>query len=622
MCGITGLWNQNLAEEELLKRVEVSTKLLEHRGPDDSGIWHDKALSLALGHRRLSIIDATSNAHQPMIHKTNNYALVFNGEIYNYRELEKKYKLLCHDEKEYGDTAVLLELLVKFGVDALEYLDGMFAFAFFDKTKQKLTLARDRFGEKPLYWNNSGGIFCFSSEITTLVPLINTTLDINEESLAIYHMMGSVPAPRTIYTDIHALEPGSFITINTKFQPQIKNYWDIKSSFNRSNKNQKNNGSDATQELLINSVRSRMVSDVPVGIFLSGGIDSNSILATLNNQKILPDMALSVDFPESEYSEFSIAQTSAEQFGVPMERLVMDQSSFTKGLPTFFSAMDQPTMDGFNTFFLTQAAQQIGIKVWLTGVGGDELFGGYPSFKRMMILSNVIKVMQKIMPSRLMVELSSSNISIRNSRILNSLVNGPAQTRCYQSNRLILPPAKIRSLLNTTMDNNILLKLLDSCYPTMPDNMDAYQAATYLETSIYMASQLLRDIDNFSMAHSIEVRAPFLEHHLFQNILSLNKNKKIDGKRIKPLLQDMVPGGLPSIIPQTIKRGFTFPIEKWLKTGLEKNYKEVVLNSDNSSFWNLNSLENIWKNYEKGKVHWTMLWNFYSFSMWAKSRRC
>lgn len=626
MCGISGLWNRRLAPEQLSNRIKQSIKLLNHRGPDDAGVWQDSNIGLSFGHRRLSIIDTSINAHQPMVHASGKHVLVFNGEIYNYRELYSKYINSGRNDIKIGDTAVLLELLVQMGADVLNLIDGMFSFAFIDHDKRELLLARDRFGEKPLYWTHHNEQFAFSSELSSLRVLVgNTVLNINQDSLAIYHMIGSIPAPKTIYSDIYALEPGYFMRVPMGGKPEIKRYWFItKGVENSADISQEGQERSCTQELLVKAVGSRLVSDVPVGIFLSGGIDSNAILATAFARGTPPQTALSIDFPEKKFSESVIAKTSAKQYGVHFEQYVLEQSTFERGIYNFFSVMDQPTVDGFNTYFLSQAAHETGTKVWLSGAGGDELFGGYPSFRRMMYLRKLISYLQMIVPSNLALLISGMRIPARYARILNSLSRGSAAIRAYQTNRVLIPPAQIRGILKfaVQLKTNELLALLDKCYPNVPDDFDDYQAASVLETSVYMRSQLLRDVDNFSMAHSIEVRLPFLDHHLFTHVWSLDEKYKMDNERIKPLLQESVPGGIPDIVPKSEKTGFTFPVEEWLKKGMEINYREVVLDSSNAEFWNLSELERKWNAYEQGALHWSVLWEFYSYSMWLRTRPC
>ena len=379
---------------------------------------------------------------------------------------------------------------------------------------------------------------------------------------------------------------------------------------------------EQTQKLLKQAICSRMISDVPVGIFLSGGIDSNAILSTLVAKNHRPHCALCLDFPEKQFSEFPIAQASAKQLGVPLRRYTLDQSTFEKGLPLFFEKMDQPSIDGFNTYFLSMAAKQQGVKVWLSGVGGDELFGGYPSFKRVQWLQQVIAVLQKIVPKDLAFFLSGRKISIRFSRIFNTLVTGAPSLRAYQSNRLLIPPPRLNDILITPANHKENLVLLDKIYPNVPSFFDKFQTTSLYESAIYMRSQLLRDIDNFSMAHSIEVRSPFLCHNLFSSIMSLNYKYKRDGKRLKPLLQDCIPGGLPHAIPTIQKKGFTFPVEKWLRKGVESNYQQVVLDKSNAQFWDLAELERLWNSYKNREIHWSVLWSYFSYAMWLNKHLC
>ena len=478
MCGITGIWNKRLSADELDNRVKESMSLLEHRGPDDAGIWQDSEIGLSFGHRRLSIIDTTKNAHQPMVHASGKYVLVFNGEIYNYQHLYLKYLNKAKKEINVGDTAVLLEILVKMGVNALELLNGMFAFAFFDYKNNEILLARDRFGEKPLYWFKNNEQFVFSSEISSIKPVLgNKTLDINLKALSVYHMTGSIPAPLTIYSNINSLVPGSYLQFKMGNEPTVKKYWSIDKSLKYSTYQSSNEQNTISiKQSFSNAIASCMVSDVPVGVFLSGGIDSNSILATTASEGLTPNIGLCVDFPEKKYSEYSIAKCSADKYGIELVRYVVDESIFEEKIASFFSVMDQPTIDGFNTYFVSNAARESGIKVWLSGVGGDELFGGYPSFDRMKYLLKIIPILQILFPDKLATKLSGLRLPIKLAKILSSLSRGSPSIRAYQLNRLIMPPVQIsRALINAMEISPKELQLsLDEYYPVISDDYDYF----------------------------------------------------------------------------------------------------------------------------------------------------
>ena len=626
MCGIVGLWDKGAATSILKSRIDAAVKSIRHRGPDDQGVWVSEEAGLGVGHVRLTIIDATPLARQPMISATGRYILVFNGEIYNFRELYDRY---CIDDRRVNrrsDTSVLLYLLARYGKKAIGWLNGMFAFAFIDDKEKKILLARDRFGEKPIYLYRKGGTFAFSSELRGIVNLYpDNPWDLDDESIINYHMLGSVPAPRTIYKDVVALLPGHFAEINQSMNVVTQCYWNLSALERLESVNNSDAGIQSEcRNLLIGAVKSRMVSDVPVGVFLSGGIDSNAILSTACTCGIPPDKALCIDFEEgAQYSEFAVAKASANYFHIPIQRHVLERHKFEDGMDSFFSAMDQPTIDGFNTYFLSRIASESGIKVWLSGVGGDELFGGYPSFHRIYSLA-MLGSLSMLVPDSLVFFIAECLKNIRYSRGLHLGIRGNPLVRAYQACRLILPPAKAKKYLVNAkcLSPGILQSYIDSIYPKSIQGFDCFQVASVFEATVYMRHQLLRDIDNFGMAESIEIRAPFLDHKLFGHVMMLPDDKKKDGQRLKPLLQDIIPGGLPPSVPRNEKRGFTFPVERWLYEGMSSHFRDVALDSVNGQFWNLDEVEDLWRGFKAGQIHWSLLWLFYSFAKWKELHSC
>jgi asparagine synthase (glutamine-hydrolysing) len=286
--------------------------------------------------------------------------------------------------------------------------------------------------------------------------------------------------------------------------------------------------------------------------------------------------------------------------------------------------MDQPTTDGFNNFFLARAASDTGIKVWLSGVGGDELFGGYPSFSRLGYLKAWSAVLQRLMPRSAALNLAARSSYMKLSRLLHLGVEGDSTLRAYQACRLIVPPANARQFLRVQSGESAasLQRGIDGFYPRLSESMDSHQTASILESSVYMRSQLLRDIDNFSMSASIEVRAPFLDHDLFRQIWRLPRSSKKYNRNVKPLLIDIVPNGLPHDVPLDKKRGFTFPVARWAREGMAVHFRDVVMDPVNGDYWVPQEVEKLWRAYERGRVHWMVLWMLYSFARWRGTHPC
>src|SRR5262249_6838617 len=325
-----------------------------------------------------------------------------------------------------------------------------------------------------------------------------------------------------------------------------------------------------------------------------------------------PIKTLCLDFPDERFSEFKIAQVTSQQFNGDLCRRVIGSKDFLNGIPDYFSYMDQPTSDGYNTFFVSRAARGLGIKVWLSGVGGDELFGGYPFFERIQKLKWLTRFASAALPPRI-VNWAAPWLfyHLRISRLLHLADDGNAVIRAYQASRNVMPWRNSVLCLAPTIREKIhnIQKEMDDLYANIDHVSDDFQRATVLESTMYMRSQLLRDMDNFSMAHSIELRAPFLDHRLFEHILSVPQCYKKQKGRFKPLLEDALPLPLPEKVREQKKRGFTFPVEIWLKRELAESFESYALSKDNALFWDLENVKRLWKGYMLGKVGWAPIWN-------------
>jgi asparagine synthase (glutamine-hydrolysing) len=625
MCGFVGLKIFERFDDPAGADIRRAVASIKHRGPDGEGVFSNEWLRL--GHARLSIIDLSQAAAQPMLDDSERYAIVFNGEIYNYKELASKYLQDEPNINTASDTAVLLALYRKFGKACLDYLDGMFAFAITDLQERSIFLARDRFGEKPLYWTMDKAGFAFASELRALKSLLkDRDWQVSSESLAIYHVAGSIPAPKTIYSGVQALAPGRWLQISAAGEVEEGIFWTLHKSLAKNRRDTENltlnQAIDGTRQKLLGSLNSRMVSDVPVGVFLSGGIDSGAILSLAAESGFSELNALCIDFPESEYSEYKLAKATADKFGAKLNRSVITPDLFIEHLGHFFESSDQPTTDGFNTYFVSMHAKALGIKVWLSGVGGDELFGGYPSFKRIGRLRLLSSMMQLVSPDVLSEKWATHKPkSLRASRLLHLGISGNPVTRAYQCLRNPMPLQNANNILMHEHGNEAMLTQcgLDKYYPDAAYFDDDFQSASALESGVYMASQLLRDIDNFSMAHSIETRAPFLDHNLFGYVFSLKESYKNSAVGTKSLLKKALPEPLPDEVMRQSKKGFTFPVEVWLKKNMQMSFEKYVFVENNAKFWDLIKVRELWNGYISGEVHWSTVWSFYAFARWNEA---
>lgn len=626
MCGFVGVLNSTWDGSETEVRVRRATAAISHRGPDDFGLV-SLAEGFAAGHVRLSIIDTSTAAHQPMTTVDGRFVIVFNGEIYNYRDLYRRFFSSDAHVNANSDTSVLLHLLARFGEEALQYLNGMFAFALYDRKTRGLFLARDRFGEKPLYWASLGarGSVGFCSEVRGLRALAPERVDTEDaQSLALFHLIGSIPAPRSAYVDVEAVKPASWVRISESGEIKRGEYWSYTSHVQSRGDRVKAFG-DAmaeTRQMMRDAVASRMVSDVPVGLFLSGGIDSGALLGFCRSQSLEIRSSLCLDFEEPGFSEVDRARKTADRYGVPLVTHVVTEQDFLESLPEFFRAMDQPTGDGYNTYFVSKIARRMGIKVWLSGVGGDELFGGYPSFERIRTFAAAARWIGGLVPISLAAPLGKMfRNPVRVERLMMLLRRGESRMRAYQTCRMPLSLETTARILASGVRKEVSVPLLDGVYPVVPEKADDYQAASILETLVYMQSQLLRDMDNFSMAHSIELRAPFLDHSLAEYELGVPEEFRSSTGIKKELLVRSLECPLPEEIVMARKSGFTFPVDLWLRRQLADHFAEVVLDPSNDGIWDMPAVEKVWRQCKSGHIHWSVLWNLYALAQWRANAR-
>jgi len=623
MCGFVGYYNAKQASPSLAERLPCALSAIHHRGPDGEGIHVANGFGMA--HARLAIIDPSESAHQPMIDREGRFALVFNGEIYNYRELYVRY---CEDDPDVNgasDTSVLLALYKRFGTACLELINGMFAFAVADLRAKTLFLARDRFGEKPLYWAEHQGQVCYGSELKALQALLPERLtELDAESIALFHTMGSIPPPKTAYHKVHALRPGCWVRVTPEAHVIEGSYWALERTATQPEYVGKEDTypfrCERTRAALLEAVGSRMVSDVEIGIFLSGGIDSGGILAILYALKQTPVKAICIDFPDSPLSEFAAAKTTADHFHASLHKHSITPDMFVDGMDDYFSVMDQPTSDGYNTFFVSRAARRLGIKVWLSGVGGDELFGGYPFFTRIANLHRLTSALQLLVPTQAIdAATAACSRRLRAARVLQLADSGDSYTRAYQVCRNPIPWRTALLLLAPELRERLpeINDTMDRYYPYTRALQDDFQRATVMESTMYMRSQLLRDIDNFSMASSIELRAPYLDHRLFEQVIRVPGKFKHSAERVKPLLVDSLPAALPPSISHLPKRGFTFPMELWLGKHLSQSFEACVMNRRMEHFYDLAMVRALWRAYRHGKVNSSVIWNLYAFARWV-----
>jgi asparagine synthase (glutamine-hydrolysing) len=632
MCGIFGIIGRNAqVSAEILERA---TRSLTHRGPDDGGtvILHDSAqesVEIGLGNRRLAILDLSPLGHQPMHDPATGNWIVYNGEIYNFREVRAKLEKAGAQFGSHSDTEVILRAYAQWGEACLDEFRGMFAFAIWDARQHRLFAARDAMGIKPLYYHQSDRYFLFSSEVRTLLGTGLVPRRIDAAGLANYLSFGSLYDPNTLVEGVKALPAGHFLTWESGKLTQTE-YWDLIDSASETHdlgEYERVKLEAQAAGMLDESVRMQLVSDVPVGVFLSGGIDSSSLVGILARSGVRPS-TFSIVFREAEYSEGEYSRMIAQQFRTDHHEITVSQSDFFSAIGPAIRAMDMPTIDGINTYFVSEQTRAAGVKVALSGLGGDEVYAGYSSFRtvpRMERLANswnrlpggirnpAANVFAAIAPAndqnRKLMALARDDGSIVHPYFLSRMLFTPEQVR------ELLPFTKKKSPNSPGAEKSLVENL------NRARKLDPVNRVSYLESRCYMLNTLLRDSDVMSMAHGLEVRVPLIDHQLARAVLRLPGAWKLDAGTPKPLLVRALEGKLPDKIVRRKKRGFTLPFEHWMRESLRPAIEESIGKIADGA---LNGLvdpaaaHRVWDDFLQGRTSWSRPWSLYVLQCWCE----
>ena len=554
---------------------------MTHRGPDDVGFWRFGAT--CIGVRRLSVIDPSSAAKQPMTNDDGTICVAFNGEIYNFRRLREALASGGHAFRSRSDTEVLLRLYEKEGDKCARFLRGMFAFAIVDVGRRVLLLTRDRLGIKPLYYAPIAGGWAFASELGALVRsgVIRPELDLN--SLDFSLSLGFVPGPRTLLKGVKALPPGHRIRI-TEREASIERWWEMPAA----GTTHCADGEIVSQLrcLLEESVELHMISDVPLGVFLSGGMDSSAIVGLMSHQADKPVRTYSVGFDDApeRYDERRYARTAAQSFSTCHTEFVLKGSKLVEELPRIVRHLDQPSFDGVNTYLVSQVAKQNGVTVALSGLGADELFGGYDSFRLIPPCWRMSTTWGKLplTARKTLVALASvmlhrsPNMPLERIEKFRRLqwVNSPLGL--YALARFLLWPEEKRALYSSQFQAHFRERKADKDILAMLDSLirvgeRPWSVLSELEMQVYMGWRTLRDTDTMSMAHSLEVRVPFVDHHVVEFVYGLPPGWERRWGHPKRLLEASLRDVIPSGISGRKKQGFALPMAKWMRGGFARN---------------------------------------------------
>jgi asparagine synthase (glutamine-hydrolysing) len=628
--------------------VRRMTAAMVHRGPDEEGFLGGLAAApgLALGMRRLSIIDLPGG-HQPVWNETHDVAVVFNGEIYNYRDLRERLILCGHRFATQSDTEILVHAWEEWGEDSLNELRGMFAFALLDlrgryATAPILFLGRDPLGIKPLYYAQSADGIVFASELRALLASGVVPKKISQDALTSYLLFGSASEPVAIIEGVFSLPPGHSLLLyvpDRRRTPRARPWWNQTDSAAARDSRKPRDFASAAKELrpiLKDAVSSHLIADVPVGLFLSSGLDSSAVAALAS--RVRPEVqSFTLTFPGTQQDESELSRLVARHCGTKHSELPLSGESALAGLDSAVAALDQPTMDGVNTYFVSRAAREVGLKVALSGLGGDELFAGYTTFADVPRLGKLVHaawfvpaaVRSVIAPAlRAMVRQSVSADAAQ--KVHAAWTRPDALPHPYYFARTLFPPGQIDKLMepryrpSTVGVDGITLEptwlgWLERCADEAR-KFDAISGTSWLEMRTYMASTLLRDTDSVSMAQSLEVRVPLLDTPLVEYLCALPDSVKFRNGVPKALLKAAVSELLPKEILEQRKRTFTLPWEEWLrgplKTKVENSLREIA--PALQSFVKPAGLQNVWADFLAGRTSWSRPWTLYVLNEWCR----
>jgi asparagine synthase (glutamine-hydrolysing) len=645
MCGISGFYSKNSSNFNNVILKMNST--LSHRGPDSGKVWKDKNSGVVFGHQRLSILDLSRAGDQPMMSNSRRLVITFNGEIYNHLEIRKELEEINSNIKWKSgtDTETLLESIELLGIkNTLQKTVGMFAFVVWDKKNRTLTLVRDRMGEKPLYygWQGKGvnKVFLFGSELKALKPHPEFRAEINRDAIALQLRHNYIPDPYSIYKDIHKLLPGHYLQLKENdlkkgLLPKIISYWSLIKCAIDGNKNQLPlNGLEIQNDLeehLKLSVKQQMISDVPTGAFLSGGIDSSTIVSLMQSQSNKPIKTFTIGFSKDDFNEAKYAKKIAKHLGTDHTELYFSPKTAMEVIPKLPTIHDEPFSDNSQipSFLLSQLAKKQ-IKVALSGDGGDELFCGYNRYNTTNNWSNkfnlIPRSLRKVLANGIK-SISQDNLN----RLLNLLPNlNEYASHGYKIKSINALEAKTLSDLYYVLSShwqNPTEAVIGSKEPgtfltkfqPKLTNLNNHQTMMALDQITYLPNDILVKVDRTSMASSIEARVPFLDHRLIEYSWKIPYSLKFRNGKTKWILRKILKNYVPENLTERPKMGFGIPLNDWLRGPL-REWAENLLNEKKLSeegFFNSKIIRDKWEDYisNKNKSLYD-LWNVLMFQAW------
>lgn len=622
MCGITGRINFNKTDIILHSELKAMSDSIQHRGPDDEGFYINE--NIGLGFRRLSIIDL-STGHQPLTNEDESIWIIFNGEIYNFLELRNSLIKQGHIFKTKTDTETIIHLYEQYGSDCLQYLRGMFAFAIWDNNKQELFCARDRFGIKPFYYYTDNKKFVFGSEIKAIVKSSNIDKTLSLDAIDSYFAFGYISGDLSIYKQVKKLQPAHYLQVSLNRTPKIKitRYWDI--HFEPDYSKTESQWKAELEECFSETVKMHMISDVPLGAFLSGGIDSSSVVAMMAKNSTQAIKTFSIGFNEQEYNELTYAREIAAKYGCDHHELIVEPESISL-LPKLISSFDEPFADSsaIPTYYVSKLARE-SVKVVLSGDGGDELFAGYSIYKGLnkihsypfnfnsSVLSNLIwGTIHKITPQHFKYEQTLYFLS-KKKEYLSAYIS---IWKKHERMKLFRNTEIIDRASSSESYKEHLLKL--------GANLDYITNMQNLDMKTYMVDDILTKVDRTSMINSIEARVPILDHKFAELSFKIPWNLKLkEGDQKYIFKQAMTPNLTPNILNHR-KQGFGIPLKYWFKDDLKQYTKDTLLsaNPQISNFLDKKYIQKILlKNHSNNRDFSSKIWTMIVFEEWLKQNQ-
>lgn len=641
MCGITGFYNFNTdrSKVELQSLCEHMTDSLTHRGPDAGGVWQDPNVALLLGHRRLSILDLSDDGAQPMSSHTDRYVIAYNGEIYNYLPLQRELERAGLSFKGRSDTEVILGAIEHWGLNlALQKLNGMFAFVLWDRKERHLHFMRDRMGKKPLYIAAFGNNVAFSSELKALRAHPDFNPELNIASLELFMRYGCVPAPHSIYKNVWSLPAGFYLSLDlnvlkpgTNLSAHMKPYWHHKNAIDEAKaaapERSEAETIDAFEELLTQCVQDRLISDVPVGAFLSGGIDSSTVVALMQKGRSQPVQTYAIGFEEKGYDEAPYAQDIAQHLGTDHHELYVSAQDARDVIPHLPTLYDEPFADisAIPTYLVSGFARK-NITVALSGDGGDEMLGGYNRH----IFGPKIWNKTQFMPVIFRQALAHGLQAIPQG-IWDKVAKSHPQfgLRMHKTASILAKDTQeaIYERLVTHWENSPLLQetrpatLLEDPAWAPGEHLSFAEKMMYFDALSYLPNDILVKVDRASMAHGLEARAPLLDRRIYDFVWGLPESYKIRGGQGKWLLRQVLHRHVPATLFERPKQGFAMPVDSWLRGSL-RDWAEELLSPEHikaQGLFDEAQVSKVWNAHLNGHgQHKNQLWTLLMFQAWMK----